>query len=77
MMNLKDQLLEVLGTKLADKIDGVEFEMTADKVRITIVDGKVDVQADKLKTKMRLTNGASMWEQQKEEMKKVRESTHA
>lgn len=69
-MSLKEKLIEALGTKLADKVDGVEVEITASDIRITMIDGKVDVETKNLKTKIRLAqNTKSIWDVAKENIK--------
>ncbi len=53
----KEKLIEALGTKLADKVDGVEVEIHSERyIRITMIDGKVDVETKNLKTKIRLVS---------------------
>lgn len=53
-MQWKESLINAIGTKLADKVDGLEVTLTADQVVVSIINGKVEVKADKLKTKIRL-----------------------
>lgn len=73
-MTWKDKLIETIGTKLSDKVDGIEMEITASDLRIVIIDGKVDVETKNLKTKVRLAqNTKSLWEQQKDEAKRTSE----
>lgn len=69
-MNFKERLTEVVGTKLADKVDGVEIEITASDIKITMLDGKVDVETKNLKTKIRLAqNTKSLWETEMEKLR--------
>lgn len=73
-MTWKEKLIETIGTKLSDKVDGIEMEITASDLRIVIIDGKVDVETKNLKTKVRLAqNTKSFWEQQKDEAKRTSE----
>lgn len=65
-MNWKEKLFETIATKLSDKVDGVNLELTADKVIVRIINGEVTVEAENLKTNVSLANQASAWERQKE-----------
>lgn len=65
-MNWKEKLFELIATKISDKVDGVNLELSADKVVVRIINGEVTVEAENLKTNVNLSDQSSAWERQKE-----------